>query len=213
MASQIDVYNMALARIGVYDTAVQDAGEVSKAAQVCTVFYAPMLDYVLQDFPWRFAERRVMLASLGTPPVNWSYRYAYPSDCITAKYITRSGIRSARTDQMIPFQVGNGGAVREIYCDLQDAELVYTARVTDLNQWGSIAVSALAYRLAAEIAMPMSVKPDIANSALSGYYREVSRAAAINLNEGTPDMPPISELITVRGGSANWDGTQFLARP
>ena len=200
MPSKVDVYNMAAARIGVFDNAIASATESSKIVRLLNFFYDGMVDYVLQDFPWRFAERRVALSSLGTPPSNWAYRYAYPSDCVAARYIVYPGIRNIRADQMIPFQVGTDGTAREIYCDLEDAELVYTSRVTDLNLWGSLAVSALAYRLASELAMPMSAKPDIADSALSGYYREVSRAAAAALNEGTPDQPPISEFIAIRSG-------------
>lgn len=201
MTSKVTIYNMAAARIGVFDTLVDDPDEASKLAQVCTVFYDEMLDYVLMEFPWKFAERRVLLSSLGTPPTNWAYRYTYPADCVQARYVTHPGLRNPRVDQQVPFQIGTDGTAREIYTNMPDAELVYTHRITDLNLWGALAVSALAYRLAAEIAMPMSVKPDIANSALSGYYREVSRAASAALNEVTPDLPPESELLAIRGSS------------
>lgn len=200
MPTQVDIYNMAAARIGVFNDAIEATTETTKIVNVCNAFYDSVVDYVLAEFPWRFAECRVALASLGTPPANWGYRYAYPSDCVTARYITVPGARNPRVTQQIPFQVGTDGAAREIYTDMPNAELVYTSRVTDLNLWGITAVSALAYRLAAEIAMPMSAKPDVANSALSGYYREVSRAAAAALNEGTPDQPPTCELLAVREG-------------
>lgn len=200
MPVKVDIYNMAAARIGVFDSAIASVDESLKIVRLLNFFYDQAVDYVLADFPWKFAERRILLASLGTPPVNWGYRYAYPTDCVSARYITVPGLRNPRSDQRIPFQVGSSGTVREIYCDQPGAELVYTSRVTDLNLWGSLAVSALAYRMASEVAMPMSGKPDIANSALSGYYREVSRAAAAALNEGTPDQPPISEFIAVRSG-------------
>lgn len=201
MPSQVDVYNLVAARIGVFDAPILAVTEASKIAQLCTMFYASMVDYVLAEFPWKFAERRVALASLGTPPTNWAYRYAYPSDCVTARYITLPGSRNPRATQQIPFQIGSDGTSREIYTDMPDAELVYTARITDMNLWGPIAVSALAYRLAAEVAIPMSGKGDLANAAMSGYLREVSRAEAAALNEGTPDQPPESELLTIRGGS------------
>lgn len=200
MASKVEVYNKAAMRIGVFDTRIESDTETSKIVQCLNEIYDGVLDYVLMEFPWKFAERRVLLSSLGTPPTNWGYRYSYPSDCVMARYITRPGARSLRSDQQIPFQIGTNGTAREIYSDMPDAELVYTARITDLNQWGAIAVSALAYYLASEIAMPMSVKPDVANSALSGYYREVSRAAAAALNETTPDRPPVSEFLAVRDG-------------
>lgn len=210
MTSKVDVFNMAAARIGVFNKRIDDPDADTKVAQVCSMFYDDMLDYVLIEFPWKFAERRVMLADLGTPPTNWAYRYAYPSDCVQARYITYPGLRNPRVEQQVPFQIGTDGTAREIYTDMppEAAELVYTARITDLNLWGAVAISAFAYKLAAEIAMPMSVKPDIANSALSGYYREVSRAATAALNETTPDLPPESEFNAIRGTTGVFnDGT------
>lgn len=197
---KVKVYNMAAMRIGVFDTRIEATTEVSKIVQCLNEIYDDSVDYVLMEFPWKFAERRVLLSSLGTPPTNWGYRYSYPSDCVQALRIVRPGARSLRSDQMIPYQIGTNGTAREIYSDMPSAELIYTARIVDLNLWGAVAVSALAYYLGSQIAMPMSVKPDVANSALSGYYREVSRAAAAAFNETTADRPPVSELLAVRDG-------------
>jgi hypothetical protein len=207
MAAEVDIYNIALARIGVFETAIQDVNEASKAANVCRMFFDSIRDYVLEDFPWPFAEKRVLLADLGTPPTNWDYKYAYPADCLSAKYIAVEGARNPRDTQKIPFRIANDADVKVILCDWPDAELVYTAQVTDLNLWTNCARSALAYRLAAEIAMPMSVKPDIANSAMNGYYREKSIAAANTMNEGQPDAQPESEFIAIRGTTSNADLT------
>lgn len=200
MPSKITVYNQAAARIGVFDTPINSVTEDTKLVNICNLFYDDSIDYVLAEFPWKFAEKRVTLASLGNPPTNWTYCYAYPTDCIALRYITIPGYRNPRAAQMIPFQVGNNGTVKVIYTDLVDAEVVYTARVSDLNLWGPTAVSALGYYLASQIAMPMSAKPDIAQAAMAGYYREVSRAAANAMNENTLDQPPVNEFQAARSG-------------
>lgn len=201
MPSQADVYNMALSNIGVFEGAIQDPAEASKAAQVCSVWYDSMRDYVLMDHPFKFARRRVTLAASGTAPTNWQYSYMFPTDCLQPLFITVAGLRNPRIDQMYPFDIGTDGTSKFIYTDLVNAELVYTTRIEDLNLWGPLAVSALSYILSAKIAMPMSVKADIANAAFSAYLRELSRAAAADLNGATPDLPPLSELLAVRGAT------------
>lgn len=204
MTAEVEVYNLALARIGVFNKAVASTTEASKEAQICKLFFNPMRDYVLEEIHWRFAEKRVALADLGTPPTNWGYRYSYPADCIKANYLTLPGLRNTRLDQRPPFQISGDGNAKFILTDLPTAELVYTCRVEDLGLWPAMAISALAYRLAAEIAMPLSIKADVANNAMSAYYREVSRAEASMLNEGTPDPAPTNEFTAIRGYQGPW---------
>jgi len=205
MAAQVDVFNMALARCGVFNApnntfaTVQDVKEQTKEAMVCRLFYDMILDYVLMSAPWTFATTRLLLTDKGTPPANWHYRYAYPSDCLNARYITYPGLRNPREDMKIPFQIGTDGTAREIYTDMETPELVYTARVVDLNLWGPMATSALAYRLGAEISTPLSLKPDVATNLMGGFYRELSIASAEMMNEGQGDVQPMSELLAIRG--------------
>src|SRR5574340_59097 len=198
----VDVFNIALSRCGVYNNAVADVNENTKQAGVCRVFYDRCRRYVLRDFPWRFAERIMPLSDLGNPPTNWSYKYPYPADCLMARHLVLPGVRRPRVDQLAPFQVMNdatNGSV--LVTDLSPAELCYTTDVEDLNLWDEISVSALAYRLAGEIIMPLAMDPGLTKMMSSGYLAEVSRAAAAMLNEGSPDLEPESSFLTARG----WD--------
>ncbi len=195
----VDVFNMALSRCGVYNNAVADVNENTKQAGVCRVFYDRCRRYVLRDFPWRFAERRTPLSALANPPTNWGYKYPYPADCLMARYLVVAGLRNPRVDQVAPFQLVNDavdGAV--LVSDLSPAELCYTTDITDLNLWDEISVSALAYRLASEIVMPLAKDPQLVGMMSSGYLKEVSRAAASMLNEGSPDAEPTSVFLAAR---------------
>ena len=104
MPSKITVYNQAAARIGVFESGIQSDTEVSKIVEVCNLFYDDSVEYVLAEFPWKFAEKRVVLAASGTAPSNWTYSYAYPTDCIAARVIVIPGLRNPRAAQMIPYQ-------------------------------------------------------------------------------------------------------------
>lgn len=199
MATDVSICNMALARIGV-STFISNLNEASNEARVCALFYNDVRDRVLRDAPWNFAKKRVVLADQGTPPSEWSFKYGYPSDCIKARYIAVPGMRNPRSDQRIPFEVANEGGQRRIYTNQSAAELIYTYRVTDATLFDAMCASAMAYLLGSEIAMPLSVKPDVAKSARDAYRIEMQVAAAHSMSEGEEGQEPSSELVTVRDG-------------
>lgn len=200
MTAEVDVYNMALMRIGVYDSRVSDPSEKTTEAGVCKFWFPIVRDYVLRDYPCNFAEKRASLAKVGDGPTNWTYAYSLPADCVMVKGLVYPGSRNPRADQRIPFQLGQSEAYGKLlYTDMDEAELVYTAKVTDLTQWDSISISGLAYRLAAEIAQPLSKKPDVAQAAMQGYSREMANAGAHMANERGADPEPDPESLTARG--------------
>jgi len=211
--SDVDICNMALGRIGHSET-ILSLSERSKAAQACARFYAASRDFVLRDFPWNFATRAVQLAEVtgGTYP-GWQHVYRYPTDCLQARQVTTAaGTRlrwyetdPTRSDRIlrwlpprIPFEVSSDASGRLILTDLEEAYLVYTARITDPNLFDSMFVSALAWHLAVELVMPLAVDERRAQRAERNYAIVLSQAAAVNANETARDPAPESGSITAR---------------
>ncbi len=193
MADVVTVCNMALMRIGHSDT-IADISEGSNEARVCSTFYEFVRDQVLRDFAWPFATKRASLSLLAeTPPTNWTYAYAVPDDCLFARGLVIEGMRIPRPDDQIPYEIN----AKKIYTDLELAQLVYTYRVDDLNQWDAQALSALAWLLAAELGTALKVKPELANYARGMYQKAQSEAIASALSEGS-DLGPNSELLDAR---------------
>lgn len=199
MATVVSICNMALARIGV-SSFISNLNEASNEARVLNLFYEQMRDFALRDHHWNFATRRVVLADAGTPPTNWGYKYTYPSDCLKARLIVQQGIRNPRNDQRIAFEIASEGSQRVIYTDQAQAELVYTMRVTDPTLYDPMFESALAYLLASEVAMPLTVKESVAKAARDAYERVKSQAATHSANEGFEGVEPESELVSARNG-------------
>jgi hypothetical protein len=199
MSTVVSICNMALARIGV-SSYISSLNEASNEARNCALFYEPMRDFVLRDHPWNFAKKRVVLADAGEPPAEWGFKYAYPSDCLKVRNIVPPGMRNPRNDQRVQYEVANENGQRVIYTDLEEAELVYTYRVEDPTLYDSMFISALAYLLASEIAMPLSVSPPVAEQARKAYNQVVSMASAQSMSESHEGPAPESELITVRDG-------------
>lgn len=101
MASDLDVFNQALSRIGI-DQFIGDPNETSKAGTLFRLWYDTCVDACLRDFPWNFAQRLIALAPLTlTPPPGWLYVYAYPMDCLMVQMVCdANGARSTFTGQL-----------------------------------------------------------------------------------------------------------------
>lgn len=198
MASKVEVCNMALGHVGVFNP-ISDITENSKEAIACRAFFDMARRLVLRDVPWNWATGRKLMASLGDPPSNWAYRYKVPSNCVKPRSIVVPGQRLPMKSYRISFETATeDGVGTVIYTDQPEAELLFTRNVEDLNLWDDTASEALSYLLAAKITMPLAVKPDVAQQALQGYYRVMSTASAHNANEGEEAEAP-SEFLGARG--------------
>lgn len=197
MASVVQICNTALSRIG-QSQFIDSLTEQSKAAELCSLHYDQCREEVLQDAPWPFAEARVYLADIGSPPVNWLYRYRYPTDCLQAQYISLPGMRMPPTELRPKYKVINASGGRAIVTDTPEAELVYTTNVEDTTYFSPLFVTALSWRLAAELAMGLQARPENYAAAMQNYVRMISKAEAQAFNESDEDPMPDAEFITVR---------------
>lgn len=82
MATQVEIYNLALTRLG-HDRLISPSDNV-EAAYVLESIWPMTRDAVLASHPWRFAIRRAELASLATVPLGdeWSLQYQLPDECL-----------------------------------------------------------------------------------------------------------------------------------
>ena len=227
MASEIEIYNRALSRIGI-DQFISDPAENSKAGSLYRLWYASCVATCLRDFPWNFAARVVALAQLsGDLLPGWAYKYAYPVDCLMARVVADSrGMRStlstfSQSDVYLDAQYGaysNIGQApvpfaimseaptsttvrRVIVTDQSEAYLFYTAKIDDPNQFDASFVTALEWMIAAEIAGPFlgaPTGPQVAKSAGEQYRNAIISAKAQTLNETGRDIRPDSPAIACR---------------
>lgn len=196
-SSEVAICNMALGRVG-QSIFIDSLTENTQAADVCSIFYESCRDATLADGHWNFATSRVALADLGTPPTNWLYRYALPTDCLSTQYLVVPGSRIPLSKDRIKFEVSEEDDVRVLYTDQEEAELVYTKRQENPNMFSPQFVSALAWLLASEIAMPLAAAPALADKAYKMYLNGISQAQAASLREGQSDVEPDCEFLTGR---------------
>ncbi|MBJ2290749.1 hypothetical protein JFT44_12465 [Pseudomonas sp. MF5691] len=198
MSSDVEICNMALSRVA-HTQPIVSFTEKSKAAELCRVFYAPLRELVLQEFPWPFAESIVALASLGSPAPGWAFRYRYPADCLKIRNIVQPGFRRALSSDMeIPYQIGYDAGGRVIHTDQPEAVCRFTFKVDDSTFFDPQFVEALAWRLAMDLALPLASKPDLQQFAAQQYQMALTLAEGSAFQESQSDPEPESEFVTVR---------------
>jgi hypothetical protein len=204
VASEVDIANLALARLGDNATVASlNPPEGSAQAEHCARFYPMARDSLLEMHPWGFSTTRVSLALLGTGWPEWDYTYAQPNDAIniiavispTASDDYSIGTYSNDNQQSMsggnyvpqPFSCevdSNGNQV--IYTDLASAVLRYTSRVDDTTKFSPLFTDALAWLLASYLAGPI-LKGDAgaaaSRSCLSAFNLIYSKAITSDANQ------------------------------
>ena len=218
MTSVVQICNLALTRIGVQT--INSLTEASAQALDCSLFYEPARDALLRQVPWRFAHGRQALALLTeTPPPEWTYVYAKPSDMLAARYIEPTGpvvphgaiyphtcywadrvptgsvVTSTPTVPTAAFELRG----QKVFSHQPDAVLIYTARIEDPTLFDPSFVEALSYRLAADLAISRKDDRATRDMMLRDYQGVLAAATAADARDGTlrADQPP--DWIRARG--------------
>ena len=216
MASAVEICNRALGRIGV-DQFIEDFDDPNARARACRLHYEPCRDETLEDFPWNFAQSVTALSLVADVEVpGWQYVYRYPAHCAKVHRVTdEAGNRAIRQNltnvgiwnydallpQKVPFAVmadpSTDGA-RILVTDLPGAYAWYTKRITDPSQFSAQFRSALAWRIAAEVALTLRADTRLYVNARDQFLWAVSQAQVASLMEEQPDRYPTSPSITAR---------------
>ncbi len=176
--TDVDICNRALSRLGTRAT-IAALDENSTEARTASIWYAATRDVLLRSHDWNFARRRVVLAEQGTAPTGWTFRYAFPTDCVRLLRLA-----SATPDGgSARFEVAGDSTRRFVLCDEPAAEAVYTARVDDPNLYDAGFASALVDQLAAHIAYPITQKTEIAVRLAQMARAVLADAMAADVNE------------------------------
>lgn len=217
--TEADICNRALLRIG-STKRIADLDDTSTEGLACNTLYPQVRDEVLAAFPWPFAAKRQTLAPLsGVTRDGWGYAFEVPVDCIAPRYVF-AGVRPGGTVAMayvgqwptapnpdasqqvpaVPFAVesDDAGEGRLLLCDSAAPQLVYTARITAPPAFPPLFVNTLAWRLAAELALAVSVKPQFEQQCMQRYYAAIAQASAAALRGQQEDAPADAKHIAIR---------------
>lgn len=225
--SEVLICNMALQRCGVSiqlptgDGTIAGSTDTSLAQAVCELWYERCRNRALEGFPWTFARayQTLVLNDDGEDEI-WQHEFAnaydYPTDCLRIRRFVTDvghwdfGITGAnslafwadwRGSYEWRYVIRLHGASKVIMTNVEedDADIEFTKLVTDTTLFTEQFASALAWMLAAEVAVPLSVDLRRREQAVQMFVAEMRAAAANMLNEETEEDQPDGSFIRSRG--------------
>jgi hypothetical protein len=226
MADLIAIANLSLSRIGTRSS-IADLAEDSPEARGFNTIYEQARDETLEAVDWGFARARRYLADLGSPPIDWQYRYAYPSDCLkirglfqplsidlnsaflgTAPVSSGAGAISSldisnAAVPPVPYEAAidldtQGKDLKVVYCDQPQALAYYTKRISNTALFPAGFVSALSWACGAQLAIPLTGSTTLMQACLSQWRLLLSEAATADANEGIHLQAVLPDWITAR---------------
>ena len=154
--SSVQIANFALSKIGSTST-IESLTEDSTEANIMNLWFQFAREEALAAFNWSFARGRLTLATHSEdPPVDWVYRYVYPSDCLKARFIENP---AGPTKDPIPFEVETAdNDTKSILTDQNEAKLIYTKPISNPSLFSPFFVEAFSTNLASKGAFTLTGK-------------------------------------------------------
>lgn len=186
MASEVFICNLALGHCG-SKRVIQALDEGTTEADLCDQYFDHARDLLLQDVEWGFATAYKTLALLPDAPDTeaWEYAYDYPNDCLKVRFINQDAAHFNRGNAA-PFELAlnDDGDDRIIMCNIEDAEVCYTKKVTNSEVFPPSFVAALGALLATFINGPLTQDQNRQRRIEDRYTILRSAAVAADRNEG-----------------------------
>jgi hypothetical protein len=250
VTSAVNVANIALMNIGSM-ASISSFNEASTEANALSALYEPKLLSVLRAVHWNFARAQtqgsmtLLKAATGTPenptgailpqpPQPWLYEYAWPPDCIQARYLlplfpnnpTNPPIYTGSSTPTpicwgpmnIPFLVASdfdskGNRIRVILTNLQQAQMVYTCQIDDPDLWDSAFFDAFTATLGAFLVNPLVRNHSLLADQIKLASDLIAQARMNNGDEGPSSTDHIPDWIRVRMGGWGYWGDGYYIYP
>lgn len=226
--NEVEIVNAALMRIGISDLVTSSDGTLASATSTGQItsksqFWFPLVrDQMLSSWYWRFARKYALLveASDGSGPpaeawsTEWDSAFTVPADMLRARRFV-SGTQAPYATWRYPedadrlygynykFVVRVHNDVKVLLANVPPAlaHLEYTEAITDAERFPSTFAMLLAWRLAVDLAGPLSSDASLAQFALVAYQTELPLAMNIDANEEQAPDAPDDVFVTARGAS------------
>ena len=189
MASIVGICNSALIKLGA--STIMALTEGSKNANLCNEQFDKQRDDLLRGHNWNFATARQQLAQLATAPVfGFDHAYQLPSDWLrtVTAYDNDAGLGSAR------YKIEG----RMLLSSADAIYLRYIHQVTDPNEMDAAFRETLAWKIAADLALPITQSSTTRNEMQEGLRTALVRARGVDAFEDFPDEMPESAWVTER---------------
>ena len=174
MTSVVEIGNIALINLG--EDTITSLDDDVKAARLINRRFAPIRDAVLRAHPWNCAMARAQIASTDPAPL-WGPAACYqlPTDCLRVLRL------EDRTDA---WKVEGRKIVTNAAAPLN---ILYAKQVNDPNEFDPLLIEAIAARLAADLAHPITQSTTLIQVMWDLYRQKLIEARGVDGQEGTGD--------------------------
>lgn len=205
--SQVNLYNMALAAVGM-DYSLSTVSDTNIGAETCQLFYENVRQTVLRAAHWNVAKQYARLVEVTErdqaadwvttdPAPGWAYSYDVPSGMLAARYLTSFG------RFMMHYDTGNSKMVINANEGSDTASetpiLCFTVDVTDVTRFDPDLYQAIIYGLAGAITMPLTGKITRARETIALANEIIMQARANSANEMHQMFEAESRVLQERG--------------
>lgn len=184
-ATKLTICNMALGFIGTRTLA--SPNERTPEAIQCELYWDTARRSALRDFPYRFAQRRVVLAEKPLPAVyamEWRHAYGLPDGWLKIHRVHGGEVGAD------PWLLVSDGAGIIILSNVAGAMADYSRDVEDVSLWDELFVLAMARKLALLIAVPLLKNNSGKMEELATLYQAaIPQADGQDASEGLEQHP------------------------
>lgn len=191
---RIKLVNLALTRLGA--ATVERLDEPSEQARVVNRVYDAVRQDLLRQYDWGFARRSVSLAEVQSDSGEYRFAYRVPADCLTVRRLRDENFIFLPRDNR--FKIVGDERGRLILTDVAAARLEYTADVQDEGLFDAEFSQAMSWKLAADVAMALTGRPDLVQLMQSGFERYMLEAQWNDANEDNVEDPKLDRLAAAR---------------
>jgi len=196
MSSKVEICNLALNHIG--QIQIDSLIERSEAAKRCNLVFDSARDQVLRAHAWTFAGATIALAALSEVTTDWSFCYAYPSDCLFVRQVYGEGMKKDPQPAKYDLGLSPDTRAKAILTDVEAAYCDYTVRVENTEAFDGSFVDALSWKIAALIAQPLTGNAGLADVMARNYMQAIEDAKRTNKSEPNSPVAPYSQYIAAR---------------
>lgn len=178
MASEVSICNQALGWLGVDRITSLDDDVVE--AELCKENYPDLRDAVLEEGAFSFSKVRLVPAAESTAPAfKWAFSFLMPSTVLRVLEVyDNPDIEYG--ESTLEWEVENGRV-------LTDSEIIYVRaiqQITDPKKFSPLFVQALAARLAADLAIPLTKSRTLQADMWSLYQNKMQEAMGVDGSQG-----------------------------
>lgn len=192
MVSEVSIVNQALLWLG--SKAITSLSDDSKEARWMKNNYPFIRDAVLEERRWTFAVERATSTVNDLDPWGQMYVHPLPAEWISVFRVFRH-VRAEAATWDRGWQVEG----RNILSKWQTIYMRGIRRVTDTGIFSPLFVQALAARLAADAAIPLTENRQLQSDMWNLYSAKLAEAAAQDGSQGSNEYTEAETFINARG--------------